>query len=255
MFDPHVVASYSVADLADVYEETRIAIRDFLESRPEEDLEREVPATPGWRVRDIVAHLIGDLESISLGDFPNEFFQLIGEPETIARLNAWTDVHVKSRADKPMDELLKEWDEITAVLVPKMRGQEPWPEGVPPFVNYILITDLGIHQHDIYGAFGVKRDRESPPVNIGVAAYITGIGWRLEADGGGTIAFETDKRRVAGRSDVPDATVRAERFELFRALSGRRSADQIRAYDWEGDPEPFIKYFYPYGPREEALVE
>ena len=245
----------SVAELADVYEDTRIAIRDFLESRSSEDLEREVPATPGWRVRDIVAHLVGDLESIARGDFPSEFFQLIGEPSAIRRLNEWTAVHVSHRADKPMDELFKEWDEATATLAPKMRGQEPWPEGVPSFANHILVTDLGVHQHDIYGAFGIKRDRESPPVNIGVAAYITGIGWRLEADGGGTIAFETDKRRVAGSSEEPDATVRGDRFELFRALSGRRSPDQIRAYDWEGDPEPFIKYFYPYGLREEELVE
>ncbi|MGH2757086.1 MAG: hypothetical protein ACRDI3_04790, partial [Actinomycetota bacterium] len=159
------------------------------------------------------------------------------------------------RADKPMDELFKEWDEAAARLVARLRGHAPWPDVVPAFADRVLITDLGVHQQDIYGAFGIERDRESPPVKIGASAYIVAVGWRLQAEGGGTIAFEADKRWVAGPSEEPDATVRATRFELFRALSGRRNPDQIRAYDWDGDPEPFINYFYPYGVREEALVE
>jgi len=55
-----------------------------------------------------------------------------------------------------------------------------------------------------------------------------------------------------GRPLLLDA---APPFELARAASGRRSPDQIRAYDWDGDPEPFIALFYPYGLRTEALVE
>jgi hypothetical protein len=38
-------------------------------------------------------------------------------------------------------------------------------------------------------------------------------------------------------------------------MSGRRSPDQIRAYDWNGDPEPFVDLFYIYGVRKEPLVE
>jgi hypothetical protein len=38
-------------------------------------------------------------------------------------------------------------------------------------------------------------------------------------------------------------------------MSGRRSPEQIAAYDWDGDAEPYIPYFYPYGARTEALVE
>jgi hypothetical protein len=49
--------------------------------------------------------------------------------------------------------------------------------------------------------------------------------------------------------------VSADPFELARAVNGRRSPEQIRAFDWEGDPEPFMHLFYPYGPRSEALVE
>ncbi|MFN2613353.1 MAG: hypothetical protein ABR552_00865, partial [Actinomycetota bacterium] len=53
----------------------------------------------------------------------------------------------------------------------------------------------------------------------------------------------------------PVATVSADPFELARAVSGRRSPDQIRAFEWQGDPEPFLSLFYPYGLRTDALVE
>ncbi len=50
------------------------------------------------------------------------------------------------------------------------------------------------------------------------------------------------------------ASVRADRFELCRAMTGRRSAEQLAAYSWEGDdaarrPFPF------FAPRPTPLVE
>ena len=44
----------------------------------------------------------------------------------------------------------------------------------------------------------------------------------------------------------PAATVTARRRELFRAISGRRSAARIRAYAWDGDPAPYLPVIAPY---------
>lgn len=35
-------------------------------------------------------------------------------------------------------------------------------------------------------------------------------------------------------------------YEVFRALAGRRSADQVRKWNWSTDPEPFIDAGLPY---------
>jgi hypothetical protein len=78
---------------------------------------------------------------------------------------------------------------------------------------------------------------------------------RLQADGTGAAAIEASGKRWVVGGDEPGATLRTNRFELFRALSGRRSLDQLRSYDWDGNPEPLLPYFYPYGPRAESLVE
>ncbi len=38
----------------------------------------------------------------------------------------------------------------------------------------------------------------------------------------------------------PGATVIAEPYELARLICGRRTAEQIRGYLWDGDPEPYV---------------
>ena len=244
-----------MADLAEIYATTRKELSSFVSSLTEEELERPVPATPGWSVRDVIAHLAGDLERIAVGDFPREFFAALGSEQGVAELNAWTARHVADRRGRPLQDVLDEWEDAAAALAPMIRGDAPWPEGVLPFAAHVLVTDIGVHQQDVYGALGLVRDRDAAPVRIGVATYTAGIDIRLNATNAPALRLVTeDKEKVAGAGE-PVATVRAPRFELFRALSGRRSPDQVRAYEWDGDPGPFLELFYPYGLREEALVE
>jgi hypothetical protein len=54
---------------------------------------------------------------------------------------------------------------------------------------------------------------------------------------------------------APAATLAGDPFELFRALSGRRSLDQVRALAWDGDPEPYLDLFAPYPMPASPLVE
>lgn len=244
-----------MADLAEVYDATRKQLADFVSGLPEGDLERPVPATPGWSIRDLVAHLAGDVQCAAAGDFPGAFFAALGSPQGIAVLNEWTERHVRDRADRPLQDLLDEWERDTVAVMPMLRGDAPWPGDVLPFAAYVLTTDIGIHQQDIYGALGIVRDRDAAPVAIGFRTYTTGIDLRIKAAGGPAMKFVTESKEVVAGDGEPAATVRGTRFELFRALSGRRSPEQVRAYDWDGDPGPFLDFFYPYGLREEALVE
>jgi hypothetical protein len=66
-----------------------------------------------------------------------------------------------------------------------------------------------------------------------------------------------DVRRLRRRlgDGVPQATVTAPKFELFRALSGRRSLDQIQAFSWDGDAKPYLTAFSPFEPPVEAIIE
>jgi hypothetical protein len=68
---------------------------------------------------------------------------------------------------------------------------------------------------------------------------------RLQYDG---------KERLCGSTD-PAVTLSGERYELLRALSGRRSRRQIEALDWEGDREPYVAMVPAYGERLDDVVE
>jgi uncharacterized protein (TIGR03083 family) len=244
-----------MADLAETYELTRKEVASFVSSLSPEDLDKRVPATPAWTIRDVVSHLTGDIVCTGVGDFPREFFEAFGSEEGVILLNRWTDRQVEERRGRPLQDVLDEWETSTPAVTSMMRGDTPWPDDIMAFAGHILITDIGTHQQDIYGALGMKKDRDAPVIRVGVSTFIGGVGLRLQMTGGPSLRFVIDdKEKVAGGGE-PAASVTAPRFELFRALSGRRNPDQIRGYDWVGDPEPFIPFFYPYGIREDALVE
>ncbi|MDQ4024656.1 MAG: maleylpyruvate isomerase family mycothiol-dependent enzyme [Actinomycetota bacterium] len=244
-----------MADLAEIYATTRTDLADLVSGLPEEDLERPVPATPGWSIRDVIAHLAGVVERTASGDFPREFFIALGSEEGVALLNDWTDRQVAGRHARRLRDVLGEWENATTAVAPMIRGDVPWPDGVVPFASHVLVTDLGVHQQDVYGALGLVKDRDAAPIRIGFATYAAGVDLRIKASGRPALRLVTEHKEVVAGTGEPVATVRASRFELFRALSGRRSQDQLRAYEWEGDPEPFLDFFYPYGVREDALTE
>ena len=244
-----------MADVAELYEQVRNEISELVASLDPADLDRSVPATPGWTIRDVVTHLAADATCAVAGDFPREFFEAFGEVDAVAKVNDWTAGQLKEREGRSLEELLQEWKTSSIEMGAMIRGEKEWPEGTIMFADRILFTDLTVHQQDIFGALGIERARDGAPIKMALRAYIVGMGWRLAAAGLPPLLFDFgDKPYTAGEGE-PGATVRASRFELFRAMSGRRNPEQIAAYTWDGDSEPYIPYFYPYGIRKDALVE
>jgi uncharacterized protein (TIGR03083 family) len=244
-----------MSDLADLYERLRNDISELVSALEPDDLGTPVPATPGWSVRDVVAHLAADATYAIDGGVPREFFESIGDSEAVAVLNDWTGRQLAERKDRSLQELLDEWTVSGDDLAAMMRGETPWPEGSLFFIDRVLVTDAAVHQHDIFGALGINRDRDSAPIKIGLRTYTAGVGLRLTAAGLAPLRCDVEDKAYSWGDGDPGATVRATGFELFRALSGRRSPEQIVAYDWDGDADPYIPYFYPYGIRKDALVE
>lgn len=244
-----------MAEIADIYEQLRNDISELVATLEPAELDKPVPATPGWSIKNIVAHLTGDATCTIAGDFPREFFEAFGEPAAVAMVNDWTSRQLEARKNRPLEELLQEWKSSATDLTAMMRGEKAWPDGTVPFADRVLLTDATVHQQDIFGALGIERAREAAPIKIGLSGYIATMGWRLTAASIPPLRFDVgDKSYATGEGDAA-ATVHASRFELFRAMSGRRNPEQVRAYGWDGDAEPYVPYFYPYGMREDALVE
>lgn len=242
-------------EIVDLYEQLRNDISEFATGLTPEQLETPVPATPGWTVLQVVTHLAADATYLVNGDFPREFFEAFGDEGAVVTLNDWTARQLDERKDHSLEDILQEWKDSATQLTAMMRGEQEWPEGILPFADRVLLTDAAVHQQDIFGALGIEKARDSAPIKIALSGYIVTMGWRLAPAGISPLRFDLgEKSYVAGDGEA-EATVRASRWELFRAMSGRRNPEQIAAYDWEGDSEPYIPYFYPYGIRKDALVE
>ncbi|MDP9067424.1 MAG: maleylpyruvate isomerase family mycothiol-dependent enzyme [Actinomycetota bacterium] len=244
-----------MAEVADLYKQLRDDISALVTGLEPQALEMSVPATPGWSVKDIVAHLAADATYVINGDFPAQFFQAFGEADAVAVLNDWTGRHVEERKSHSLEQLLQEWNASGDQLIAMMRGETPWPDGSFMFADRALLTDATVHQQDIFGALGIEHARDSAPIKIGLRGYITVLGWRLASSGVLPLQVDTGEKSYTAGDGEPAASVKATPFELFRAMSGRRSPEQIAAYEWQGDPAPYIPYFYPYGIRQDALVE
>lgn len=241
--------------MGDLYEQLRADISELVAGLEPAKLETDVPATPGWSIRDIVAHLAADATYLINDDFPREFFEAFGEADAVVVLNDWTSRQLEEREGRSLEELLQEWKTSGTEVAAMMRGEQPWPQDNFVFADRVLLTDATVHQQDIFGALGIERARDSAPIKIGLSGYLATMGWRLAAAGIAPLRFDLGEKAYSAGEGEPGATVRASRFELFRAMSGRRSPEQIAAYDWDGDADPYIPYFFPYGIRKEPLVE
>lgn len=93
------------------------------------DLPRSVPATPGWSVRDLLAHLVGVSADALAGDV---------HPESAE----WTAGHVRDRSDLSAEQVVDEWLRAGPRVEEMLRTAEPRPAAM-------LVTDLAVHEQDL----------------------------------------------------------------------------------------------------------
>lgn len=231
-----------------------------------------MPACPEWTVKDTVAHLSGVCADIVSGNIEG----VATEP--------WTAAQVEARRDWSVDQILDEWAAKGAEV-------EAMVAFFPGLVGSQFVLDMTTHEHDIRHALGTPGDRNSEGVEVGVRMvvevgmhvgvskrglpplevvagdmrWVLGTGEPPAADTEEALAaaiYEEAGRVLYGGDPVtadvtPAASLKIEPFDLMRALTGRRSADQIRAYEWSVDPTPYLPVFQfgPFTTRADALDE
>ena len=217
-----------MTELAAAYTGGRGRITRLVAGLDEQEAATIVAGCPEWTVKDVVAHLTGICSDI-----------LAGNIEGVAT-DPWTAAQVDARRPLPLAQLVAEWDEVG----PQIEAMLP---SFPPEPATQLITDLTTHEHDLRGALDRPGARDSDAVAIGLAFtapnFLTSIADRdLPA-----LSLRAGDSEWAPDGARPAVSVSADRFELLRALTGRRSASQLRQLTWEGDPEPYLPAF-EWGP-------
>ncbi|TDD26910.1 maleylpyruvate isomerase family mycothiol-dependent enzyme [Kribbella turkmenica] len=210
----------------------------------EERLARQVPACPEWTVRDLIAHLAGIAGDSVRGSYFPGALDAWRDPAVAEQREAWTAGQVGRRSDRSIESVLREFDEYGGRLVTAMRrGALP---GGPSWLLAAPVGDLAVHLADLREALGLEPDAMSPITHFGFAAYRDWLRVRIAEHGLPALRLSDGHKDWVLGSGEPGTTLEAGRTELFRAITGRRSAAAIRAYEWSGDPAPYLPVIAPY---------
>jgi uncharacterized protein (TIGR03083 family) len=214
-----------------------------------------VPACPSWTVRDVLAHVTGVAADAVRGRYFAGAADAWRDERLAAARDAWTATQVTARRDRPVGALVAEWAGWAATLEPMLAGAVPLPAGSPAWLRSAPLADLAVHLHDVRGALGLPGDRDAQATGLGMRIYARWLGQRLDERGRPALRLRAGGRDWVEGAGPPAAVLEAAPFELFRALSGRRSAGQVRALAWDGDPEPYLDVLSPYPMPPSPLLE
>ena len=221
--------------IASLYREAQSSFVSLARSLTEEQWAAPSPCTPGWTARDLLSHAAGVAIDVMDGNVEG------------AATPPWTAAQVERWRSEPVEALIERWDGLAADAA----------EALEAFGEARAIVDCHTHEHDLRCAVGEPGTRASPLVGW-IAERFVGIsvGPPLDLE-----YLDGSVRRIdgSGSGSGPDAALRLSgltEFELFRSRLGRRSADQVRAYDWSRPvPDDVLDGWFLFGPSETPIEE
>jgi uncharacterized protein (TIGR03083 family) len=242
-----------VVDVGDAYLEVQRRLIEVVQA-PDSDVSTAVAACPGWSVHDVLAHHVGVVVGVAKGDL-GEFGELSDrileqwrDTEVQRARDAWTARQVEEYRPRDISALATEWRTATTEVLPLLRGETPVPTTLPPFIGFILVNDLVVHETDIRASLGLSRAAASPALSLALAGYAFSLEHRIRLLGLPTLVLAYDgKERRLGKGPKA-ATLAADRHELLRVLAGRRTRSQILELSWTGDPNTYVDVLSEYGP-------
>lgn len=174
---------------------------------------------------------------------------------TPARMHRWRVARAYQDGRRRVTALLAELDERR--LATRVPACPAWT------VRDLLAHLVGVAADTAGGDgffAGAPLAWQQPPLAAARERWTAGhVDTRRSADGPALLRewdkhgddLETALRRGDGREAVlgpgaPAITLRGEPYELFRVLSGRRSAARIRALGWDADPSRYLGVIAPY---------
>jgi uncharacterized protein (TIGR03083 family) len=232
----------SGAELGGIYAETRRRISELVGSCSGQELALRLPTCPDWTVRDVIGHLAGLIADVRASRLDG-----LGTP-------AWTQVQVDRFAHRSLPEVLDDWAQAAGP------AEADWDAVTAPAgaASVRIVSDAYSHEHDIRGVLGQPGWRESRAFAVTLRLQLDGLGVRLgEA---GLPALElwcADGRRFnVGEGEVGARVEVASTWELLRAMTARRSRNQVAAYAWDGaGSEKYLDCFFRFAPPAVDILE
>jgi hypothetical protein len=174
-------------------------------------------------------------------DFAADNLEQVGSQE-------WTEAQVERRSLLTSAEIVDQWESLS-------RDLEPALDRIRPGIAAMLISDAVTHEHDLRGAVDRPGARNSEALLIALERSVKRFGKRIkDARLPSVIVRCEDKTWQAGVLE-PAVELQGDRFELVRALNGRRTTEEIASLSWAGDASPYIDLAPSHPPPRISLSE
>ncbi len=210
---------------------------------------------PGWRVTDVVAHMVGTEAALSGDEAPASDVDVKELPHVVNDIGAFNELWVRALRDEPPAAMLERFRDVTSrrtAALEKMTKEEfdapSWtPAGQGTYGRFmqIRIYDCWTHEQDIRAAVGAPGNDTGPAAerSLDEAANILGfvVGKQAAAPEGSTILVELtgpmtrrifvqveDRARlVPSLTGPPTATLTMESSAFLRRCGGRESTSDV----------------------------
>jgi hypothetical protein len=220
---------------SELYRQAHRSFDELARTLTDDEWESPLPCTPMWTPREVLSHLAGIPDDALAG-------RMEGAPG-----ETWTQAQVDRNAGFSVEELLDRWAAQADTFADAL---DSIGEGRPPI-------DCHSHEHDIRQGIARPGHRDSLIVKVAAEGFVGGFDLPFPVITemvDGTIV--TSSGAVAGRDPVTLRGVSS--FEVFRSRLGRRSAEQVRAYEWSGDPadiDMLLANWFAFGPSAAPIIE
>ena len=220
---------------------------------------------PAWRVKDVVAHLIGTEAMLAGEQAPVVDVDVKALPHVRNDIGAVNEQWVQALRDEPPAALLDRFRDVTARRAAALRAMSQadfdapsWtPAGKATYGRFMQIRshDCWLHEQDIRDAIGSPGNHDGPAAEAAFAEVTRALGYvvgkRAGAPDGTVVLFDLDgplRRRLAvavdGRARLvpePDApptvTLRMPAPTFMRLCGGRVPASACTDVAMDGDTE------------------
>jgi uncharacterized protein (TIGR03083 family) len=212
---------------SEIYRMQRQRVTELVGALDDAQLQASVPGCPAWTVHGLLSHLTGLTADITAGRVDGA-----GTPP-------WTGAQVDARKDWTREQLLAEWAEHG----PTIEGQIDGFGGI----GRALAMDVTMHEDDMREGLGLPLG-DAPSHAQVLELLADRAAQKIEEAGLPPVRLRAGEVAL-GPADAAVALTAPDAGELARVLGGRRSAEQIRALDWTGDPEPYLQHLmlFPHG--------
>lgn len=218
----------------DAYRRAHTAVIGLLGGLTRADLVVPCPATPGWTVGDVVAHMVHLLDTAAKGSVPDDLLAAaVDDPDSVAaERDRIAQDGVATFRELDISNLLGHWGSLVARA---------------PDAGAGLAADVAAHLFDIAEAVGTPLIDDGQ-VRIALRGFAPVHRNALAARGVGPVRLEiADWGTDIGPADAT-LSVSGPAYEMSRAMLGRLTPDEAdEVLDWSGATGEVRALFPLYG--------